>query len=393
MKDLIRTVVIDPDGESRDALRRTLAGIGGFWLAEALDAYRGAAGRVGEIGPDLTVVDLDPDPQQAIDLIAALCRSDPHAAVLPASKSSDSSLILRAIRAGAREFLPLPARPDELVEIAARLTGGRGPSTAPSGRGRRVIAVTGAAGGVGVTSVAVNLAAALAAAKDHDTLLLDLDMVFGSVDAVLDIVTDHTVYSILQNFERLDAMLLKRSISRHGSGLYVLPRPRHVDEIAQVAPETLHRLLGLLKATFGTVVVDTSKGLQATDFAAMDHADVILVVAQLDLTCLRNTARLLGVFRQVDGLAERVKLVANRAGSTDTEISQAKAEETLELPISWQVPNATKIFQTARIQGIPVADAAKGSRPHQVFLEMARALHPPADEAVKPRKGFFAALF
>jgi pilus assembly protein CpaE len=393
MKDLIRIVLIDPNGESRDALRRLLGTIGGFWVAEVLETYRGVAAHVGEIAPDLIIVALDADPQQAIDLIGAVTKAHPQAAVLPASRSSDSALILRAVRAGAREFLTLPAQPAEVLEIAGRLLEGRDESQAPAARGPRVVAVTGASGGVGATSIAVNLAASLAAAKEPETLLLDLDMVFGSVDAALDIVTDHTLFTVLQNFERLDATLLKRSMTRHASGLYVLPRPQLIDEIAKVDPETLHRLLGLLKASFGTVVIDTSKGLQSSDFAAMEIADVILVVVQLDLTCLRNTARLLGLFQQFDGLVDRVKLVVNRAGSTDAEISQAKAEETLKMPISWQIPNATKLFQAARIKGAPIADVAKGSRPHQVFLEIARAMRPPADEPAKPRKGFFAALF
>jgi pilus assembly protein CpaE len=393
MKDLIRIVLIDPNGESRDALRRLLGTIGGFWVAEVLESYRGGDARVGEIAPDLVIVALDTDPQQAIDLIGAVTKSNPQAVVLPASRSSDSPLILRAVRAGAREFLTLPAEPAEVFEIAGRLLQGREESQDSAARGRRVVAVTGASGGVGVTSVAVNLAVSLAAAKEQETLLLDLDMVFGSVDAALDIVTDHTLFTVLQNFERLDATLLKRSMTRHASGLYVLPRPEAIEEIAKVDPNTLHRLLGLLKATFGTVVIDTSKGLQSSDFAAIEIADEILVVVQLELTCLRNTARLLGLFQQFDGLVDRVKLIANRAGSTDTEISQAKAEETLKMPITWQIPNASKIFQAARIKGAPIADVAKGSRPHQVLLEIARAMRPPAEEATKPRKGFFAALF
>jgi pilus assembly protein CpaE len=198
---------------------------------------------------------------------------------------------------------------------------------------------------------------------------------------------------VLQSFERLDATLLKRSITRHASGLYVLPRPQLLEDIAKIDPETLQRLLGLFRATFGTVVIDTSKGLQSSDFAAMEIADVILVVVQLDLTSLRNTTRLIALFQQFDGLVDRVKLVVNRAGSNDTEISPAKAEETLKMPISWQIPNATRIYQAARIKGAPIADVAQGSRPHQVFLEMARSLRPPANEAAKPRRGFFAALF
>jgi pilus assembly protein CpaE len=393
MKDLIRIVLIDPNPESRDALRRLLGTIGTFWVAEVLDTYREAAARVAAITPDLIVVALDHDAQQGIELIGAVTQANPHATVLPASRSSDSSLILRAIRAGAREFLTLPGEPAELMGIAGRLLRGGEESRAQAAGGRRVVTVTGASGGVGVTSVAVNLATTLAVSKDQETILLDFDMIFGSCDAALDIVTANTLYTVLQNFERLDATLLKRSMTRHASGLYVLPHPQAVEEIAKVDPETLQRLLGLLKAAFGTVVIDTSKGLQSSDFAAFETSDVILVVAQLELTCLRNTARLIALLQQFDGLSDRIKLVMNRAGSSDGEISPAKAEETLKMPISWQIPNATRIWQAARIQGAPIADVAKGSRPHQVFLEMARALRPTVEEPAKPRKGLFAALF
>src|SRR5689334_6685657 len=124
MQDLTRIVLIDPNGESRDALRRLLGTIGGFWVAEVLDHYRGAAARVGEVNPDLAVVALDHDPQQAIELIGALAKASPQVAVLPASRSRDSALILGAVRAGAREFLTLPAEPAEVLEIAGRLLRG-----------------------------------------------------------------------------------------------------------------------------------------------------------------------------------------------------------------------------------------------------------------------------
>ncbi len=393
MKDLIRTVVVDPHPESRAEVKRLLGSIGSFWVAEVLETYRESPARIEAISPDLIVVVLDHDPQQAIDAIAAVTQANPRAIILPASRNCDSGLILRAIRAGAREFLTLPAEPAEWLEITGRLLRGREVTPADSSRDRRVIAVTGAAGGVGVTSVAVNLAATLASARLHETVLLDFDMIFGSVDAALDIVTENTLFTVLQNLERLDATLLRRSTTQHASGLHVLPRPTAIEEAARIDPESLQRLLTMLRASFGTVVIDTSKGLQATDFAAMEIADTILVVAQLDLTCLRNTSRMIGLLQQFEGLADRIKLVVNRVGSIENEISQAKAEETLKLPISWQIPNATKIFQAARIKGTPIAEVAKGSRPHQVFLEMARALRPAAEEPARQRKGLFAALF
>jgi pilus assembly protein CpaE len=116
-------------------------------------------------------------------------------------------------------------------------------------------------------------------------------------------------------------------------------------------------------------------------------------VIQLDVICLRNTSRLIALFRQFEGLAERVKLVVNRSGSLESEISLKKAEETLKIPVSWQIPNASRTFQESRSKGAPLSETAKGSRPHQVFLDIARSLSPPSPESSsKPRRGFFAAF-
>src|SRR6185437_2090657 len=154
MKDLIRIILIDPNGESRDALRRLLGTIGSFWVAEVLESYRDAAPRVGAIAPDLTIVGLDHDPQQAIELIGAVTHANPQATILPASRTSDSALILRALRAGAREFLTLPAEPTELLGITGRLFRDREESQASASRSPQVVSVIGASGGVGVTTVA-----------------------------------------------------------------------------------------------------------------------------------------------------------------------------------------------------------------------------------------------
>jgi pilus assembly protein CpaE len=394
MKDVTRVVLVDPLEESRTSLQRLLGGVTTVWLSEVLMSYQEAAARAGDLAAQLTIVVLDHDSNQAVDLIQKLVAGQPDAIVLPASRSADSGLILKAIRAGAREFLTLPAEPAEVLDTIARLLRGRNESLATTAQGPRIVSVTGAAGGVGCTALAVNLATTLAAAKEQETILLDLDLLFGSVDAYLDIAPDHTLSHVVQNFERLDLTLLKRSIARHCSGLYVLPHPVSMEEAAAIDPETLRRFFGLLRAAFGTVIIDTSKGLQLSDFAAFEISHVILVVLQLDLVCLRNTARLIGLFQQYEGYAERIKLVVNRSGSFDSEISQKKAEETLKMPISWQIPNAGKLFQEARIKGLPLGDVAKGSRPHQVFLEIARSLRPAsADEASKPRKGLFAAFF
>jgi pilus assembly protein CpaE len=394
MRDVIRVALVDPSEESRTALQRLLGAVGSLWIAEVFTTYQAVASRIAEIAPDLCLVTLDSDPAQAIELIGNLSQLSPGAVVLPASRTCDSTLILKAIRAGAREFLTLPTEASELLEIIMRLFHSRDDSGVSAARGPQIITVTGAAGGVGCTTLAVNLATSLASTREDETILLDFDLMFGSVDACLDIIPDNTLYDVVQNIDRLDLTLLKRSMTRHSSGLYVLPHPVALEDAAKVDPETLRRLLGLLKAAFPRLVIDTSKGLQSSDFVAFEMSDVILMVIVLDLTCLRNSARLLNLLKQFEGMAERVKLVVNRAGSVESEISLKKAEETLKMPISWQIPVAVKPFQNARIRGVPLSDVASGSRPHQAILEVARGLRPAiSSDSEKPRKGLFATFF
>jgi pilus assembly protein CpaE len=368
--------------------------MGALWIAEVFSSYQAVAGRIAELSPDLCLIALDADPHQSIDLISNLTQANPEIIALPASATCDSALILKSIRAGAREFLTLPTEATELLEIVMRLFRGRDEASSSTDRSPQIITVTGAAGGVGCTSLAVNLATTLASSRVHETILLDFDLMFGCVDACLDIIPDNTLYNVIQNFDRLDLTLLKRSMTRHSGGLYVLPHPVALEDAAKIDPETLRRLLGLLKAAFPTLVIDTSKGLQSSDFVAFEMADVILMVIVLDLTCLRNTARLINLFKQFDGMVERVKLVVNRAGSAESEISLKKAEETLKMPVSWQIPYAVKPFQTARIRGVPLADVASGTRVHQSFLEIARSVRPATSVASeKQKKGLFAAFF
>ena len=383
-----------PNGDTREALQRLLGGIGSVWLAEVCPSYAGAAGRIAEIRPHLAIVTIDSHPEQAIQLIQTIVQQSPGVVVLPAGLTRDSSIILRVIRAGAREFLLLPTESAELIEAIRRLDLGRSDETSDVPRGPQIIAVTAAAGGVGCTSLAVNLATTLAKSSKHEVVLVDFDLLFGSIDACLDLVPDHSILEVVQNIDRLDLTLLKRTLTRHDSGLYVLPRPTAMKDAAKLDPALLHRTIVMLQAAFPSVVIDTSKGLQSTDFVAFEMADVILMVVELDLTCLRNTARLIQLFQEFDGMAERVKLIANRVGSFDSEISIQKAEETLKMPITWRVPNATKVFRLARAKGVPIDVIAAGSKIHQAILAIAQSLRPfPAAETAKARKGLFAAFF
>lgn len=391
MNGMIRVVLVDPVGESRQGLQRLLGGIGSIWLAEVYPSYETAARSIPENKPDLTVLNIDSDPEAASTLIQKIVREQPDAVVLPASSHRDAETILRLVRAGAREFLGLPASVNELMAALDRLVKSQ-PIGGQTRRSSRVIALTGAAGGVGCTSLAVNMATLLAKSSNQSVALADFDLLLGSVDTSLDIIADHTLLEVARDVDRVDLTLLKRSLTRHASGAYVLPRPVAMEDVARIDPESLRRVIGLLKAVFQTVIIDTSKGLQASDFVALEMADEILVLVQFDLNCLRNTARLLGLFRQFEGMMDRVKIVANRVGSCAGDVSPKKATEALAMPIAWQIPNDFRAFSEARAQGVMIEDVARGGRIHRALLEIANSFAPEPLQVPKSR-GRFAALF
>jgi pilus assembly protein CpaE len=394
MKEAVRVILVDPNARSRQTLQKQLGSVGGVELVEVCTAYQLAIKRISALVPDMAVVVLDENVEQALAMVETVAAGLPGVNLVPAGAEHDASLILRSMRSGAREFLPLPATPIELYETVRRVCPRRDPDAPAGPRGPQVIAVTGAAGGVGCSSMAVNLASTLAKLTRRDTVLADFDLLLGSLEESLAVVPDNSLEVVVRNLDELDPTLLKRWLPRHPSGLYMLPHPVNMEEAARIEPESLRRVLNLLREAFTSVVIDTSKGLQATDFVAFDVADIILVVIQLGLNCTRNTVRLIQYLRQFEGFEEKIRLVVNRSSSPLSEISLRKAQELVKTEVNWIVPNATKLFRPARTQGVPIdeVEAGAGSKAHEAILAMARELQPFPVEQAKGRKTLFKAF-
>lgn len=409
MKEGIRVLFVDPHEASRRSLLAQFERMESIWLAEVCVTYAVVARRVAEIRPEVTIVVADEDQVEANRLIRTLVENDPEANILVATHSTDTRVIVNLVKSGAREIVTLPSSNESLFKAIKCLSSNEEalvpallPATStqaqapPIGgdRASKTIVVTGASGEVGCTSLAVNLATTLAKAPGRDVVIADFELMFGAVDTLLDVVPENTLLEIVKSVDRLDSTLLKRMLCRHASGLYVLPRPHELIDAARLAPESLPETLKLLQSTFSAVVLDTSKSLQTSDFAAFEAADVILVVMQLDLSSVKNTTRLLNCLRDFEGLSERVQVVANRVGSLRNSVSIAKAEECFKLPITWQIPNATKTFHTARDRGVPIDVLAPRSEAQRVIARMANTLVPAlATAEPKPQRGFFRDRF
>lgn len=374
MSNVLRLAIVDPNDSSRDALKTMLLGMDMIWLEAECSRYEFFADVVAQTHPDIGMVAIDKDPAKALELVARVCESSPDCAVLVVSSSHDGQLILQAMRAGAKEFLPQPIRIEELLAALGRISERRFGRGENRPRGSQVIAVAGSIGGVGTTSLAVNLGCVLARDPKNSVALVDLDLCLGDADVFLDMIPDYTLVDVAQNVTRLDFTLLKRSLTKHSSGMFLLPRPVQLEDITLISSEDLQRVIGLLKATFTHLVIDLSKSYSALDLVALEMANQILLVTQLDLPCLRNVVRLMTSFAQMKNLADKVKIVINRMGLDTGQITLKKAQDTIGREIFWQLPNDYRTMIEARNNGVPLVEQSPRAAITQAILGLAEAL-------------------
>lgn len=374
MTTVLRLAIVDPNDSSRETLKSALLGMDMVWLEAECSRYEFFADVVGQTSPDIGIVSLDSDPSKGLELVGRLVESSPDCAILVVSSSTDGNLILQAMRAGAKEFLTQPVRIEDLAGALARIGERRLGKGEKRARVSQVIAVAGAIGGVGTTSLAVNLGCALAKSAKNSVALIDLDLCLGDADVVLDAIPDYTLVDVAQNVTRLDFTLLKRSLTKHASGLYLLPRPVQIEDSRLVTPEDLQRVIGLMKAMFTHLVVDLSKGYTAVDMVALEMATQILLVTQLDLPCLRNVVRLMMSFNEMKGLADKVKIVVNRVGLDTGQITLKKAQDTIGREIFWQLPNDYRTMIEVRNNGVPLIEHCPKAAITQSIIALTEAI-------------------
>jgi pilus assembly protein CpaE len=398
MRDVQRIAIVDPADTTREALRNVLLGVEAIWLEAECARYEFFLEVISQSVPDVAVVSLDSDQAKALQLIGQLTNELPEVPILAISARGDGQTILQALRNGAREFLTAPVVLEDLLKALSRLQRARPGSDSKNGETPAkteslVIAVLGSRGGVGCTSLAVNLGATLAQDAAHNAALIDLDLALGDADIALDLMADYTLADVALNIDRLDLQFLRRSLSKHASGLSLLPHPVQMEDAKLIREDHLQRVIGLLRASYTHLVLDLSKSFSPTDVTALRMADLILLVAQLDLTSLRNVVRMLATLSADEGMNNKVQIVLNRVGS-DADISLTKAEETIGKPIYWQIPNEPKPLMESRNHGLPLLIHAPRCKVQQSIVGLAEAVcGKPLQPAAKEKSSRWGALF
>lgn len=344
--------IIDPDQKSREALLSTLRPYcDSITSSGSVDGLNDGVSANRKVAPHVVFLGVQ-DIEQGVNDVRRITLNYPQISVIACSREKNVEWFLALMRAGAVEYLLRPIAQEELeqsLQKVRRFLHAAPPEDSPAGE---IIAVYNPIGGMGTTTVAVNLAAALAE-DGTKVALVDLNLDAGDVSTFLNVNPTYTLSSVTTNVERLDANFLMSVMTRHSSGPFVLTEPVDVDEAISITPDQVQRILELLRGIFRYVVVDCVGQLGGCNGAIFGSAHMILFTTTLSLPALKNTKRYLAAMERKGFGGDRVKLVINRfLPKSDIQIKDA--EKVLGMQVYQAIPNEYANVVDSINKGMPL---------------------------------------
>jgi pilus assembly protein CpaE len=316
---------------------------------------------------DLVVLPVQDIPPHQFLALEREIRNGRNTGVIGTAPSSDPELILRAMRAGIHEFLVHPPAPAELAGAVERLMR-RLRSDATRGE---LVAVYSAKGGLGSTTIAVNLAQAFASARpDARVALADLEVAGGDVRVFLNLKQTYDLGDLIAKGNKVDAELLNSLLTPTAGGVWALPTgdDPELEEVFDAA--AIGSIMEMLRSHFAVTLVDCEHHFSERTLSALDAADRILLATHLTVPSLRSTQRSLGICRRLGYDESKVCVVVNRYQSGDV-LPLKDAESLLQAQIYWTLPNDYRLCAQALNRGVPVSIQNPTAKLSRSYSELA----------------------
>ena len=400
-REIIKVLIVDDIPDTRENIRKLLAFEADIQVVGMAGTGREAVRLATETRPDVVLMDINMPDMDGITATKAISTAVRTAAVVIMSVQSEPGYLRQAMLAGARDYLTKPISSEELYSTIRRVyernepirqqeaalgTPARQPGAAPrplqeqvTGAGH-VIVVYSPQGGVGVTTIATNLAAALMR-PDTRVLLVDCDLQFGDVDAFLNLQSQSTISDLTKVANDIDRELIENVLVTHGSGLRVLTAPNHPEQAYDITTEALQQVITAVTPLFDYVIVDTSVQYDDMTLKLFDLAERIVLVAVPTIPSVRNTRKMLEIFDNLEKpsqLSDKIVFALNRTvnekergrGTVPAESIAAHLKK--EVAIS--IPLDERAVLTSVNQGVPLVAKQKSRSPGRELVELAEML-------------------
>ncbi len=349
------------------------------------DVMKEAAGCV-------ALVDCDRDPELALDTMDRLQQTFPNRLRLVAISSKlDPQFLLRAMRSGCDDFLTRPIDRELLKAALKRFQKGHLAESLNARGAGKVISMYGVKGGVGATTLAVHLAMHLVRRHRKKVLLIDHKHELGHI--ALHLGLKESVYhfdELVRNVNRLDADLLEGFVTRHSSGLEVIPSPDSCGPTQETSAEAIARVMDYLRAQYDFILLDSSLQYLPQLPAMLAASDEVALICTPDVAALRDLVRRIENLSVVTGFTAKLRVVINRSTSDDA-VSSTDIEAAARVPISVSIPNNYAELMRAINSGEPISPQQRGGFTQALVQWSNRlaSLHPANEPVAEPKKKSF----
>lgn len=366
MQNLSTIFVLDKNENSREIIKSFVEELDFVQGVKLYDDYQKGYEDIKEAEAPIVIMDISEEFSGLKEIAdnLKLCTSK----IIITSVDYTTNTIIKALRLGAKEFLPKPVLKDDLVRILSMLA-----SISPEDEysQSKIITVYSNKGGIGKTTVAVNLAAELAKVTKDKVALVDLNLQLGDISTFLNLNPPFDVnYVIKKLLNKEESVLIKGFEKYKDLPLYVLADPSYIEQAESITVNQVAELFTALKKVFPYIVVDMSSNIDPISLKILDSSDWILFTTIVNIPAIRNAQRCLNLFRSRKYPADKVKIVVNRYMEND-EIKIDDIENTLGQPVYWKVPNNYFTIMEAINKGVSISEVNSESNIGSSFRDFA----------------------
>jgi len=374
---MLSVVIIHRDEMERTNLRSALEALPNVQIAGERGDLRSGIALAHQARPHIVITSMAPPFDDVLSAIGQFKIEHPETAIFLATESLDPEILLRALRAGAQEVLRRPLDRGTLREAVERVSRAvTKKSSGPAGQTRGVITVFSNKGGAGVTTIAANIAVGLKMLTRREVALADFDIHSGDAAFVLGVSPGRSMGDLVAA-PKIDSALVQEAITRHESGIFVLPQPEQLDRVDGITAEQLGTVLEILSSINDYVVVDAPHVFNDLTLEIFDRSSSILLVCEPSVPSVRAARRSLDIFQKLNFLVspDRVRLVLNRRSDTSA-ISIPQLEETLGMKVFGTVQNDWVSVSNSINVGKPLVGSHEEGRAGRDIATLVRKMVP-----------------